>query len=123
MAMRRKDMSANPSKAEATVDNHLQAFFRKNVDGVVKDYAEESVLIIPSGPLRGLDEIRKFFTTFIDTMPAGFLEAFRMRRQEFVGEVGYIVWDARPWVQLGTDTFVVRNGKIMIQTFAANPPL
>jgi hypothetical protein len=36
----------------------------------------------------------------------------RRNRQEFVGEVGYIVRDARPWEQLGTDTFVVRNGAI-----------
>lgn len=115
-------MSANPSKTEATVGNHLQAFFRKSIDGVVQDYAEESVLIVPSGPLRGLSEIRKFFTMFIETMPAGFLEAFEMHRQEFVGEVGYIVWQSSPWVQFATDTFVVRNGKIMMQTFAAHPP-
>ena len=111
-------MSANPSMTEATVDNHLQAFFRKSVDGVVQDYANESILIVSSGPLRGLGEIQRF----IETMPAGFLEAFKMRTQEFVGEIGYIVWDASPWVHFATDTFVVRNGKIMMQTFAAHPP-
>jgi len=114
-------MSSNPSKTEATVGNHLQAFFRKSVDGVVQDYAEESTLIVSSGPIRGLSEIRIFFKTFIETMPAGFLEAFKMRSQEFAGEIGYIVWDASPWVHFATDTFVVRDGKIMVQTFAAHP--
>jgi hypothetical protein len=44
-----------------------------------------------------------------------------MHRQEFVGDVGYIVWEALPWVSLGTDTFVVRHGKIVMQTFACHP--
>jgi len=35
------------------------------------------------------------------------------------GEVGYIVWQAEPGVRLATDTFLVRGGKIRIQTFAA----
>jgi hypothetical protein len=45
-----------------------------------------------------------------------------MHRQEFVEELGYIVWEAAPWIRLGTDTFVVQNGKIVLQTFAAYPP-
>ncbi len=38
------------------------------------------------------------------------------------GEVAYIVWHANcasAEVALGTDTFVVRDGKIAVQTFAA----
>jgi len=38
------------------------------------------------------------------------------------GEVAYIVWHANcasAEVALGTDTFVVRDGKITVQTFAA----
>jgi hypothetical protein len=118
-------MSSHPGTSEstkATVDNHLQAFFRKSVDGVVQDYAKDSILITSDGPIRGLSEIRNFFKTFIETMPAGFLEAFKMQRQEFVGEIGYIVWDVSPWVHFATDTFVVRDGKIVMQTFAAHPP-
>lgn len=109
-------------QTEATLGNHLHAFFNKNIDGVVADYAEDAVLIIQTGPLRGIAEIRGFFARFIETLPAGFLAAFRMQKQEFVGEMGYIVWDAAPWVQFATDTFVVRDGKIRLQTFAAYPP-
>ncbi len=38
------------------------------------------------------------------------------------GEVAYIVWSAETAdnaYELGTDTFVVRDGKIVAQTFAA----
>jgi hypothetical protein len=44
-----------------------------------------------------------------------------MRRQEVHGEIAYIVWKADTPsldVPLGTDTFVVRDGKIVVQTFA-----
>jgi hypothetical protein len=41
---------------------------------------------------------------------------------EVVGEVAYIVWHSVSQgaeVTLGTDTFVVKDGKIAVQTFAA----
>ena len=83
-------------QTEATLESHLHAFFNKNIDGVVADYAEDSVLIIQAGPLRGIAEIRNFFAHFITTLPTSFLDAFKMQRREFVGEVGYIVWDTAP---------------------------
>jgi len=115
-------MKTHSRSTEATVTHHLEAFFRKDLDGVVEDYADEAVFIAPGGPLLGRAAIRKFFTAFIETMPAGFLEAFAMREQRFAGELGYIVWDVAPWVRFATDTFVVRDGKIVLQTFAADPP-
>ena len=45
-----------------------------------------------------------------------------MDRVEIVGDVGYIVWHSvneGAEVTLGTDTFVLRDGKIAVQTFAA----
>jgi hypothetical protein len=48
--------------------------------------------------------------------------SFEMLRQDVDGEVAYIVWKAETAAnrfELGTDTFVVRNGKIVIQTFAS----
>jgi hypothetical protein len=114
-------MNQAHTETEPVVTRHLQAFFRKSIDGVVEDYAADAVFVVPNGPLRGTGDIRGFFTEFIHTLPPGFLEAFKMHRQEFVGEMGYIVWEALPWVELGTDTFVVRNGKIVLQTFACHP--
>jgi ketosteroid isomerase-like protein len=116
-------MSASSDAAKSVVDSHLQAFFRQSVDDVLRDYAEESVLIVPDRTLQGIADIRRFFDAFIGTLPAGFLQAFKMHRQEFAGELGYITWEASPWVRLATDTFIVRSGKILMQTFAAYPPL
>ena len=46
-----------------------------------------------------------------------------MDRMEIEGDVAYIAWHSANHgadVTLGTDTFVVRDGKIAVQTFAAN---
>jgi hypothetical protein len=116
-------MSAQLAHVDSTITSHLEAFFQKSVEGVVRDYTEQSVLIVPNATLRGLSEIRRFFADFIGGLPTGFLESFKMHRKELAGDLGYIVWEASPWVSLASDTFVVRDGKIMMQTFAAYPPL
>ena len=36
-----------------------------------------------------------------------------------MGDVAYILWEEKPWFDLATDTFVVRDGKILVQTFAS----
>ena len=40
-------------------------------------------------------------------------------RQEVIGDVAYILWEAKPWFPMATDTFIVRDGKFVMQTFAA----
>ena len=43
-----------------------------------------------------------------------------MVRQDVDGQITYIVWASEPAVPLDTDTFVIRNGQIVVQTFAAH---
>tara|TARA_Y100000588_G_scaffold362417_1_gene424093 strand:- start:137 stop:325 length:189 start_codon:yes stop_codon:yes gene_type:complete len=58
----------------------------------------------------------------VGNLPPGFMEAFTMVRQDVEGDVAYIVWAAGDFAPLGTDTFVIRGGKIVLQTFAAYVP-
>ena len=103
---------------ETVLRNHLQAA-RVGVDAVMQDYTGDAVLITHDASYRGAAEIRGFFTAFLDGVPGTFFDAFKMQRQEVAGEVGYILWEAKPWIARATDTFVVRNGKIVLQTFTA----
>ena len=104
--------------AKALIRNHLQAA-GKGVDAVMEDFTNDSVLITPDVTYRGLAEIRQFYTTFLNGLPKGLFDAFKMNRQEVVGDVAYILWEAKPWLLLATDTFVIRDGKFLFQTFAA----
>jgi hypothetical protein len=103
---------------EAVLRNHLRAA-KVGVDAVMQDYTDESVLITHDATYRGLAEIRHFFTALFNELPAGFFDAMKMNRQEIIGEVAYILWERKPIISRATDTFVVRNGKILFQTFTA----
>ena len=105
---------------EAVLAHHLQAF-SEGVDAVLSDYTEESVLFTPNGAVRGIDELRTFFGAFIDNSPPELFEAFTILRQDIEGEVAYIIWKAEPYIKMATDTFVIRDDKILAQTFASLP--
>lgn len=107
----------NPT--EAVLRRHLQAA-GVSVDAVMADYVADSVLIAHDATHRGLAEIRAFLIELLEGRTRGFLDAFKMIRQEVSGELAYIVWEARPWFPFATDTLLVRNGKIVLQTFAAH---
>jgi ketosteroid isomerase-like protein len=103
---------------EAVLQNHLRSA-RVGVDAVMQDFTDESVLITHDATYRGLAEIRQFFGALFNELPAGFFDTMKMLRQEIIGEVAYILWERRPIISQATDTFVVRNGKILFQTFTA----
>ena len=105
------------SSAREVLDHHLQAF-GEGIDAILTDYTEDSVIISQQGVFKGLAEIRGFFTAFAEGLPEGFMEAFNVTQIEAEGDVAYMTWEAKPWFPLGTDTLVVRDGKIATQTFA-----
>ena len=106
---------------QATLAHHLQAF-AQGVDSLMGDYVEASVVFTPQGPLRGLASIRAFFEEFLANSPPELIQAVTLIRQDVEGEVAYILWKADPFIPLATDTFVIRDGKILVQTFAAFMP-
>lgn len=108
-----------PSTTQAILQRHLQSA-GESVDAVMADYLEESILITPEATHRGLAQIRSFFTELLEGGTKGFLGTFKMKREEVTGELAYILWEAKPWFSFATDTILVRDGKIMFQTFAAH---
>jgi ketosteroid isomerase-like protein len=106
-----------------TLHHHLGALVQGDLEAILSDYTDESVLFLPDSTLHGRDAVRNFFATLLATLPADWLAQFKMHRQDVVGEVAYIFWQAPPAFPLATDTFVVRDGKIMVQTFAMLAPV
>jgi hypothetical protein len=103
------------------LDRQNLAFVKGNVDEIMKDFSEQSMLFTPDGVLEGIDSIRKFYTDVTSNiLPPG--SDFKLSRQEVRGQIAYIVWSAESKnyrFPLGTDTFVIKDGKIIVQTFAA----
>jgi predicted SnoaL-like aldol condensation-catalyzing enzyme len=70
--------------------------------------------------LKGLEAIRQLFTTlFKEFAKPG--ASFQMLRQDVDGDIVYILWKtetADNRYEIGTGTFVVKDGKIVTETFA-----
>jgi ketosteroid isomerase-like protein len=102
------------------IDNHLERFGERNLDGILSDYASGAVLFTPEGPLRGVESIRELFQAMLAEFgkPGA---SFNLKQLSVVGDHGFILWTAETAdnvYELGTDTFVVHDGKIQVQSFA-----
>ena len=99
--------------------HHLRSFGEQDLKGILSDYAPDAVFFTPEGPLMG-DRIKLFFQALLAEFgkPGA---AFRLKHQSVEGEYGYILWTAETADNaygLGTDTFIVRDGRIVVQSFA-----
>jgi ketosteroid isomerase-like protein len=103
------------------LDHHLKSFAEYDLDGVLADYSSDAVLFVPTGPLKGPDAIKPLFQALV----AEFAKpgsSFKMQQRSIEGDHAYILWTAETAdnsYEFATDTFVVRNGKIVAQSFAA----
>ena len=107
---------------EAVLNHHLESFAAGDVDAVMEDYTEDSVFIVPDATLTGLTNIRSAFLEFLGGLFKPGTYDFTMDRTEISGDIAYIVWHSTHEsvdVKLATDTFLIKGGKIAIQTFAA----
>ena len=112
-------MGARPSVTESVVRNHLQSFLdQKGVDAIVEDYDDDARFVAESRTYHGKREIAGFFEAFIASFPPGAIQRFSLRALRVEDEIAYITWSVPGFVLLGTDTFVVRGGRIVSQTFA-----
>ena len=112
-------MTTKQSDTESVVRNHLQAFVeQKGVDAILRDYDDDARFLSEIRTYHGKREIRGFFEAFIASLPPGAIQRFALRTLRVDGEMAYITWSAGRELPLGTDTFFVRNGKIVSQTFA-----
>jgi ketosteroid isomerase-like protein len=105
------------------LNHHLEAFSAGDVDAIMEDYTEQSVLIIPDVTLSAPIAIRAAFTEFFGGLFKPGTYEFTMDRMNVIDKIAYVVWHSfneGADVLLGTDTFLVRDGKIAIQTFAAD---
>ena len=108
---------------ENIVRNHLQAFLEhKGLDAILADYADDASFLSDSRTYRGKTEIREFFESFVAALPAQAVQQFSLRSLRCEGNVAHIVWSAGRELPLGTDTFVVHDGKISFQTCAMYVP-
>jgi ketosteroid isomerase-like protein len=112
---------ASVSSTQAVLDHHLQCFGAGDLDGIMSDFSPDAVVFTPTGPIRGIDAVRGLFTSFVAEFGKPD-SAFDTKVQTVEGDHAYIVWTADTpdnIYELGSDTFVVRDGKIVMQSYVA----
>ena len=110
----------NQETTQAVLDHHLASFGANDLDAIMEDYADEATVITPDSTFHGTEQIRAFFEGLFPSFPTEGT-AFEMDKAVVDNEAAYIIWHATtPTIEVpfGTDTFVILDGKIKIQTFA-----
>ena len=106
-------MSRSPQEV---FQHHAEVLIAGDLEGIVSDYADDAVFITPNGVLRGKDGVREGFTKLLEDVPSA---DWAVPTQIFEGDVLFIEWSAKAastFVEDGIDTFVFRDGQIIVQT-------
>ncbi|MEP7232307.1 MAG: nuclear transport factor 2 family protein [Ginsengibacter sp.] len=101
------------------VERHLNSFVDNDLDGVMADYTNESVMITQDATYTGIKEIRAFFIELNVHFPKQ-KSSFELGKLVAKDDLVYIVWNAKTpslHVPIGSDTFIIKDGKISQQTF------
>lgn len=112
-------LADNSAMTEAVVNHHLESFGAGDVEALLSDYTPVSAMMTTGVHFTGPDEMRPAFEGLVAefSKPGA---VFEMQHMAVIDDVAYIVWKAETAdniYQIGTDTFVVKDGKIMSQTF------
>ena len=116
------DTSVDEAVTKQVLEHHMQTFMKNDLDGVMSDYTEESILVTPDRTFAGLAEIRENFVGAFQALPTNGTTMTNIKSVA-TRDVGYVVWKATtPTLEFkyATDTFIVRDGKILRQTYAGD---
>jgi hypothetical protein len=109
------------SPVQKVVEHHVASGTSQNVAEIMRDYADDALLIAPDGVYKGKQAIQGAFEQLL-AQPA---PDMTITRSVYEDDIGYIYWSmnaGQPGALSGSDTFIVRNGKIKVQTVAIFPP-
>jgi ketosteroid isomerase-like protein len=99
--------------------HHAEALGAEDLDGIVEDYSDDAVFITKDGVLRGKDGIRQAFTDLIGQIPQA---SWNIKSAVYEGDHMLLHWaaeSANTRVDDGVDTFMFRDGLIVMQTVNA----
>ncbi len=98
------------AETERVVMRHLAASEAGDASVIPRDYAEDAVVIFGNEATVGVEGIQRVF----ENLYARTEMQLTFTRTVFEGEVGFVVWTMDDLQ--GSDTFIVRDGKIAVQT-------
>ncbi|MFB9823185.1 nuclear transport factor 2 family protein [Halobaculum roseum] len=114
--------TGSSATTESVLDHHLDAFATQDMEEMLADYTDDSVVITnTAGTFHGLDEIRTLFEGLFAEFEQEGVD-FQLDRKVVEDDIAYIVWHAETpdnSYEFATDTFHVHDGVISTQTLGA----
>jgi ketosteroid isomerase-like protein len=104
------------STTEAVFAHHLQAVRDLDVEAIVFDYADDAIIMMPGGVVRGIEQIRTHFTNVVNMTPAELAANLQADQLNIEGEFVFFLWSSGVMVPHASDTLCIRNGKIIMQS-------
>ena len=107
-------------RSQELLQRHLKSFQENDLESLIEDYTNESILITPDTSYTGIEEIKGFFAELILHFPKH-NSSLELDKTVISDDLAYIVWHGKTPtldVPFATDTFIIKNGKIRQQTFA-----
>ena len=107
------------------VNRHMAFANAGNIDGIVGDYADDGVAITAGKATAGKAALRAMFAGMLAPKPAAAGAAappkavMKNLKIWADGDVGFVAWEMNPGTPQavkGTDSFLVRHGKILVQS-------
>ena len=96
--------------------HHGPALGAADIDEIAADFADDAVVITPAGVNRGKDGVREAFRQLFADLPDA---AWDIKNQTYGDDVLLLEWAAdaaESRADDGVDTFVFRDGQILVQT-------
>ena len=97
-------------------EHHFAALRAGDVDAVMTDYNEHSVVITPGGAARGVKAIREGVTMLLSAIPRA---TWRLPTQIYDGDILFLQWAAdskNAQINDGVETYLFKDGLIHVQT-------
>lgn len=106
---------------KAVVKRHIDALLSRDLDRILEDYAEDAFFLsnMAPGAICGRTALRAFWTQALQIFTPAVLSCLEFKQQQIEKDVAYLLWSAGPVIPFGSDTFIVRDGKIAAQTGTA----
>jgi ketosteroid isomerase-like protein len=115
-----RSMTRSPEDAYSA---HLQAVNTGNLDAILKNYADDAVILTSQGSLEGKAGVEAFFRQAFSLLPQAQVSANQVVSS---GAAMLVRWEAESpggRVDDGVDTFVFERGLIKLQTISFSPQL
>ena|GEM_PF-2627843 len=110
---------ASPPGTQEVWRHHINAWNDKNVAAITSDYTDSSILILNNQVFHGKAAIAHVFSQLFQIFSTG---ENKVDPPTINGRTIYITWHYAPKNEntfFGSDSFIVENGKIQVQTIAS----